>query len=308
MQTNFRLLSVAALTLLISFTSCKKDNVSKEEDGTELTVHSEDQSRVSAEMDAVTNEVNAAIEADASFTGRSQQNIMICNATAVADTSSNPWKITITYNGANCAGTHNRTGVVVVSKPAGVRWKDAGATLTVAYQNLKITRIADNKSITINGSHTLTNVSGGLLFQLPMLNQITHRIGSTGMSIKFDDNTTRTWQVARQRVFTYNNGIVITVTGTHSHNGMTGIAEWGTDRFGHTFYSSISQPLVVKQDCAFRLTGGEIKHSRLGVNATVTFGLNAAGQPTACPGANPYYFKLVWTGPAGNTHTALIPY
>ena len=101
---------------------------------------------------------------------------------------------------------------------------------------------------------------------------------------------------------------MISITGTHSHNGMTGIAEWGTDRFGHAFYSSITQPLLIKQDCAFRLTAGQIKHDRMGVNATVMFGLNAAGQPTTCPGANPYYFKLVWTGPAGNTHTALVPY
>ncbi len=197
MQTNFRLLSVAALTLVISFTACNKNNDPKPQDSTELTVHSEDQSRVSAEMDAVTNEVNAAIEADGSFTGRQQNITTICNATAVADTSGNPWTITITYNGANCMGSHTRTGVVVVSKPAGVRWRDAGAAITVTYQNVKITRVADNKSITINGSHTLTNVSGGLLVNLSTLNQITHRIASQGMSIKFDDNTTRTWQVAR---------------------------------------------------------------------------------------------------------------
>jgi len=298
---------MAALSFTLAFSSCQKED-SKKDDSTEITKHSEDQSNVSNEMDAVTNEVNTALEANGSFTGRQQNLMMVCNATAVADTSGNPWKITITYNGANCAGTHTRTGTVVVTKPAGVRWKDAGATVTVDYNNLKITRIADNKSITIDGSHTLTNVTGGLLIHLSNLNQIIHTINSSGMSIKFENNTVRTWQVARKRIYTYNNGIVISIHGTHSHNGVSGIAEWGTDRFGHPFYTVITQPLVIRQDCAFRLTSGEVKHNRIASNATVTFGLNANGQPTSCPGLNPFYFKLVWTGPAGITYTAIHPY
>jgi len=308
MQTNFRSFALAVLALSLTFTACKKEDSNKQEEETEITRHSEDQSAVAGEMDAVTNEVNVALEADPGFTGRQQNITSICNASAVADTTGNPWKITITYNGANCAGTHNRTGKVIITKPAGVRWKDAGATLTVTYQNLKITRIADNKSITINGAHTMTNVSGGLLVHLPMLNHIIHTINSSGMSIKFDDNTVRTWQVARKRVYTYNNGIVITIHGMHSHNGHTNIAEWGTDRFGHQFVTVIANPLVIRQDCMFRITAGQVSHHRANSNATVTFGLNASGQPTTCPGSGPYYLKLVWTGPAGNTYTAIRPY
>ena len=61
MQIKYRLLSVTALTLLISFSSCKKDD-QPTDNSTELKIHSEDQANVSAEMDAVTNEVNGAIE------------------------------------------------------------------------------------------------------------------------------------------------------------------------------------------------------------------------------------------------------
>ncbi|HRF19588.1 MAG TPA: hypothetical protein PK977_15540, partial [Chitinophagaceae bacterium] len=75
---------------------------------------------------------------------------------------------------------------------------------------------------------------------MPVLNTITHTITSSNMSVTFDDNTQRTWQVARQRVFTYNNGVVITVTGMHAANGITGIAEWGTNRFGNFFTTSIA--------------------------------------------------------------------
>jgi hypothetical protein len=191
--------------------------------------------------------------------------------------------------------------------PAGMHWKDAGAVLTVNIQNLKIKRLSDNKSITINGSHTVTNVNGGLLVQLPTLNNITHTIASSNMTITFDDNTQRAWQVARKRVFTYNNGVVLTITGNHTSGNNTGIAEWGTNRFGHAFTSSITSPLVFRQDCSLRLTSGQIKHEGF-ATATVTFGLDVSGNPTSCPGSGHYYLKLSWTGPAGNTHNMILPY
>lgn len=309
MQLNFRLLSVIALTVFTTFTACKKDNSTTTADpAVEVTVHSEDQSQVSGDMDAVTSEVSVALEADASFSGGRTQNISICGATAVADTTGNPRTITITFNGKNCTATHNREGVIVLSMPAGTRWKNAGAEITATYKNLKITRLSDNKSITINGSHTLTNVSGGLLKNLSSLASITHTINSNGMSIKFDDNTERIWQVARKRVYTYSGGVVVTISGTHTDGNNTNIAEWGINRFGHAFTTLITQPLVIRQDCNFRLTAGQVEHKGMAVTATATFGLDVSGLPTSCPATGGYYFKLVWVGANGNTTTKILPY
>ena len=99
----------------------------------------------------------------------------------------------------------------------GVHWKDQGASLTLTFQDLKITRVSDNKSITINGTHTYTNVTGGLLINLLILGTVTHSITSSNMSITFDDNTQRTWQVAKQRVYTFsgNNVSVTTIRNTY---------------------------------------------------------------------------------------------
>jgi hypothetical protein len=305
-----KILSLAAIILSFSFlfTACQKNATNDTDYSNESSVHSEDQSLFSGEVDAVSDDADAALDATAGFSGRGEQ-IQICNATVVVDTLSNPRTITITYNGANCWGNRTRTGVVVISMAQGVRWKNAGAIVNVNIQNLRITRISDNKSITINGTHTYTNVSGGLLFNLATLGTITHTITSSNMSVTFDNNTQRTWQVAKRRVFTYNNGIVITGTGMHSEGAVTGIAEWGTNRFGRTFTTAITQPLVVRQDCNFRLTSGKVEHNVAPVfNATVTFGLDSAGNPTSCPGAGAYYMKIVWTGPNGNPHTIIWPY
>ena len=222
---------------------------------------------------------------------------------------SNPRTITITYNGTNCLGNRTRTGVIVISMAQNVRWKNAGAILNVTFQNFKVTRLLDNKSITLNGTQTYTNVSGGLLINLPTLNTITHTITSSNMSVTFDNGSQRNWQVARQRVFTYNNGIVVTINGMHTDGTITGIAEWGTNRFGHAFITAITQPLVLRQDCNFRLVSGKVHHVSSNVfDATVTFGLDAAGNPTGCPGLGNYYMKIEWTGLLGVAHTAILPY
>src|SRR5438874_1619109 len=225
-KTTLHLLA-AVLFLIASFTACKKETSPSTDNTQEASVQSDDQARVSGETEASANDADAAMETSASFSGRYSQvqTPIICDATLVYDSVSNPRTITITYNGGNCWGTRTRTGAIILSMAQGVHWKDAGAAITITFQNLKITRLADNKSITINGSQTYTNVSGGLLINLPNLSSVIHTMTSSNMSITFDDNTQRTWQVAKQRVFTYNNGVVITTAGTHTDGAVTNIAE-----------------------------------------------------------------------------------
>lgn len=313
MKTKILSLFAAALCLTLSFISCQKDagDSSGSNDNTEeVTKHSDDDSRFSNESDGVANEINGVLETTAGFTGRpGGLQGFICDADIVVDTVSNPRTITITFDGTACVPGRTRTGKIIVSMAQGVRWNNAGAQINVTFQNFKITRTIDNKSITFNGTQTYTNVSGGLVINLASLGNITHTITSNNLSVTFDNGQQRTWQVARQRQFTYNNGVVITVTGMHTEGNVTGVAEWGTNRFGHSFTTSISSPLIFRQDCAFRLTAGEVKHATQLFNATVTFGLNASGNPTGCPGAAATYFlKAVWTGPLGNTHSVILPY
>jgi hypothetical protein len=305
MQIKFRLLSVIALIVFTSLVSCKKDVVLKFDTSTEVQTHSDDQTNVSNDMDDIANDVNVAVESSSTFSGKMENIKSICNATAVYDSVSNPRKITVTYGGANCYGTHSRTGVIVLSMATGTHWKDAGAVLTVTVTNLKITRLIDNKSITINGTQTFTNVSGGLMFNLASLQSITHTI-SGNMSITFDDNSVRAWQVARKRVFTYSGGIVITITGNHTDGNNTQIAEWGSNRYGHSFTTSITEPLVIRQDCDFRLTSGQVTHEGF-ATAIATFGLDANGNATSCPGTGHYNFKLEWVGLSGSK-SVILPY
>ncbi len=308
MKIRMHLLFIIAASTSLLFTACKKeDSTSTNEPPTslELATHADDETFFAGENDGLADDALSALNYEKAINGRVIAEI--CDASYDADTMSNPRKITITYNGASCNGKRTRTGVVVLSLPANVRWKDAGAALTVSIQNVRVTRLSDNKSVVLNGTQTYTNVSGGLLQNLASLQSITHTITSSGLEVAFDNGTKRNWQVARKRVFTYSNGIAVSLTGTHSENGKTNITEWGTNRFGRSFTCATLEPVVVRQDCNFRIVSGKVQHDQPSFTATFTFGLNASGDPTTCPGSGSYYGKLVWN--AGNLNQTLIfPY
>ena len=304
--------TVLFLSIALFFTACKKGSSDvTTEIFTESKIHADDHSMVSDQVDEVATDASTSAENVIAISGNGPLNFFPppCNATITYDTLNAIRKITITYNGLNCAGTRIRTGVVTLSIPVGILWKTAGAQLTVNITNLKITRVSDQKSITINGTKVITNVSGGLLRNLASLGTITHTITSTGMSITFDDGTQRTWQIAKKRIFTYSNGMVISTLGTYSDGTTSGIAEWGTNRFGNSFVTAIIDPMVIRQDCNFRLTSGHLKHLRLLRTVDVTFGLDVNGNPTSCPGlGGTYYMKIVWVNAAGQTVTNILPY
>ena len=323
-----RILVVVAFSGILF--SCNKSNSAKNSptSNTDLQTNSDDETRVATETDAAFDDVNSAMTAQFNVTGAAtaremEQRVLdgpgggvdsglICDATITLDTATNPHTITITYNGNNCALSRTRTGNIVISWPAGQLWRDAGAVVTVQFNNLAITRVSDNKTITINGTHAYTNVSGGSLISLPNSPgaSVTHTISSSNMQVTFDNGAKRDWNVARQRVFMYTQGYVITTSGLHTDGNVSGISEWGTDRFGTAFDVAILEPRVITQSCAWQLTAGEVALTNtLGVT-TITYGLNSGGTSTSCPvNGGTYYFQLSWTGASsGKTYTFILPY
>jgi hypothetical protein len=298
------------------FAACSKEIKTNLQDilATNLQVQSDDQSRVAAEVDGVADDANVILNHPdfASYgmntpAGANSIHNAICDATVSIDTSGSTRSIIIVYNGGNCGFNRIRTGTVVITMAKGVQWGNAGAEIVVNFNSLKIKRVSDNKTLTLNGTQTINNVSGGRLINLPQGITITHKITSSNMSLLFDNGMMRTWQVAKQRVFTYNNGVVVTATGLHSDGTHDGIAEWGSNRFGIPFASAVTQPIVVKQDCSFRVVSGQVTHYRQDVTTTATFGLDATGNATTCPGTGKYYLKLVWADSA-KSYTLILPY
>jgi hypothetical protein len=308
-------LKIVSIFSLIFFSfillnACKKgDDAPKQTESEEISDAVSDESQVTSEMDAIAIDAGTAIEYEASFSGgNSVVDQIICDATIQYNTESDPMTITITYNGSNCGGGRSRTGSIVLSMAKETKWKNAGASFTVTFNDLKIAKTGTDKSITITGTHTITNVSGGLLINLANEGPITHTITSENMKVSFNNGTARTWNVAKQRVYTYNNGAVLSITGMHENGDEHHIAEWGTNRAGVNFTTSTVEPVVVKQSCNFRVTGGSVKHSTNAYSAIATFGLNAGGEIIDCPGTGSYFYKLEWTGKNGGSLSLILPY
>ncbi|HMC99775.1 MAG TPA: hypothetical protein VKH37_06475, partial [Ferruginibacter sp.] len=213
MKRRIQFLLATVLAVSVVFIGCKKnDTSSSSSDDTALTTHSDDQSTFSQTTDDIANDGNDAIEASPAFLGKpgdangTNGVTTLCHATATLDSTATLRRLTVIYNGLNCIGTRNRVGTVVFTMPLAQHWKDAGAVLTVNVQSLVITRVSDSKSLTINGTGTITNVSGGRLINLGQPGgptSITHDIASAGVTVTFNDGTQRSWQISKRRVFTY---------------------------------------------------------------------------------------------------------
>jgi hypothetical protein len=324
---KMQFLRIAIVVICLGFAfACNKNNSSESDSATTADVQnqSDDQTMVSNEDDAISNDIDGALSSSASVAGASAtttvtstvtntsvQSVVnaICDANVTIDTTATTRIVTITYNGSNCWGNRTRSGSIVITAPKAKYWGDPNTAVTIAVNNLKITRTRDGRTVTFNGSKTITNVTGGLLKNLATISGgITHTISGT-LSITYNNGKTAEWNVSKKRIFTYNNGIVITTTGTHSDGTNTNIAEWGTNRLGVSFASLITVPRVIAQSCNFRLTGGENKIiDSKGAVATITYGLDASGNPTSCPGAGSYYAKLVYVGAGGKMYTYIFPY
>jgi hypothetical protein len=292
-----------------------------------LQTQSDDQTMASNEDDAMNSDADAAMSSNASIAGSSlnattannrigdmgvngvDSASVICDATITVDTTSSTRTVTITYNGSNCWGNRTRTGSIVITVPRGIHWGDSAATASITIDALKITRVSDNHTITFNGNKTITNLTGGLLKNLATLQTIMHSISAT-MTITYNNGKTADWNCSKQRVFTYNDGVVITTTGTHSDGTNTNVAEWGTNRFGVSYESLITTPKVIAQSCDYRLTAGanELLNGNNSATATITYGLDSTGAPTTCPVSGSYYAELVFVSAAGKTYTYIFPY
>ena len=309
-KSLFNLLMALTALLMLTVVSCKKSSTDTDTDYTEeFKTQSEDHTLMSSQSDDVTADVNTILENDPTLAGRPLYTI--CGATVASGSTFTTRTVTITFNGNNCNNTRLRTGTIELSIPKTKKWKDAGTVLTLTFTNFKIKRLSDSKSITLNGTETYTNTSGGTLLNVAVNNAtVTHDIASSGLSLTFDDGTQRLWEVSKRRVYSNSGGnITLTVTGTHSDGTNSDIAEWGTNRRGKVFTARIVEPIVMKQDCEFRIGSGKICYTKFVVPVYLTFGLNASGVTTTCPGiSNPYYLKIEWNKLNGTAQSVLLAY
>lgn len=295
-----KFLTFALLNLLtagVILTSCQKDDkdVKGSNDPSTMTNLNDDEGRVEEAMDESLKDAEGVMS---NVNGNLKNRWVPCNATLDSTAVTND-TITyfITYNGLSCDGNRNRTGQVEIKKHVDTHFGDQGATLKIRHINFTITKTGTNHTIILNGSKTLTNVSGGYLFMLGMhngLDKIIHRVTGNN-EVTFASGTSRSWNIARQRTFTGEpDHMVVTVEGLGSADTYNNLVTWGLNRNDEKFYTQISQPVIYKENCEWHPVSGIKIHSlpEAEKNAIVTFGY-IENQPITgdqCP----THFKVDW--------------
>ena len=304
MKKTIKLLPIAIILIGISISGCKKDK-SSSTDTNSMQQLAKDDNQVQSTSDDVTNDVNDAVsphlasKSTADWWLNTHCNVALDSVITTGSVDT----LKFTYSGLNCKGTLNKNGSVYVLRAKGVHWKDAGALVSIIFNNLRVTKVSNGKTFTFSGSKTFTNISGGLLIQLgTAFNSIVHQVAGT-LNIKFDDGTSRTWNVARQKTFTGTfdistltfSNLSLTVTGLGSSNGYTNLEAWGTNRNGEAFYSQITTGILFREDCAWRAVAGQLVHQIPSApkSATISYGYDSSNNPTTIY-ANVSEYKLDW--------------
>ncbi len=289
---RFSVILFAVLSMVI--TGCKKDkNKDNSVDSTSLQQLVSDETALNnADNDAM-NDANDVI----SKNGQKEMDWAPCNATLDSSAVVNDtMTYYITYNGLNCNGNRIRTGQIEVRKNVNDHWSTAGTKVYVTLVNLRVTKVSNNKAMTLNGQKIYENVSGGLISQLGNgVNSIVHKI-TGNITATFDDNSTKTWSISRQRTFTGTPGdLTMTTEGFGNADGFSNLVVWGTNRHGEAFYTQITQSVIHRQACGWDPCSG-VKIYQIpsdGKKATVTFGYDDNNQPVT--GSNcPTRCKVDW--------------
>ena len=297
--------------------SCKKaaDTLVNNIDATNTSKaksQSIDASLINGETDQTDNDVDNSASACAKMSGAGNTNTSSGVADASIDSSSSLKTITINYNGTQ-VGCKKRTGSITVDLINGTRWVDVGAVIQYTFNNFKVFNVCTNKSVTISGTRTLTNVLGGNVYTLAIARtpKLTHKVRANYNVTFVDSNgTTKTaqWNVARKTDIIYANSFFgVTNAGDTTISSVSSVESWGTTRDGYSYTTQFTTPLVSNTACGlWKPTVGAIIHTVGGFPFTVQYGLDATGNQVTSGCAA--YYKISWLTVAGATVSVLLPY
>jgi len=311
--------------------SCKKNDTSTTpattnnttDDTGVQTQNGTDDSRVNSDMEQADVDVNDALSASSTYSMKINGSVLPpaypCGATV--DTSQKSSGIVIlTYDGTSvCNGDSvKRSGSVkieLLNYPA-MKWIDTNATAKITYTNYKVTPKLSNKSFTYDGVKYISNLSGGLVYQMSV-NTVVHKIRANNISITFDDGKQKNWSIARTKLWKNLTGLAsspffeVTVSGdttvTINSNGYSNVAVWGVNRNGDNFAVQITTPVKSNAFCGwYRPTSGVRTYSGIAHTLTVTYGVDASGVVLTSGCA--YGFRLNWVNAGGQSKSVVVAY
>jgi hypothetical protein len=310
MKTKSVLFAISGVIVAsaLTFTSCKKKQEFKKEDGQA----SVDNRTVQSENDAAVNDINTEISNNSFLRGRTSNGASIRSALGITAAGYNVdttgaylGTIKINYDGTTISN-RSRTGsirVTIQNYVQGKRWKDQGCVLQVDYLAYKITGPSDGKSVQFDGTQLLTNVTGDGWWELLITktkSSIATSVTGTNLNVLFDDGKAAVYNINRKFTYTYvSNILTCTGEGIGSADGLSSLENYGTTRDGDAFTSQVSTPIVWNLTCGWWAPiQGEavIKVDSKDFSLDCKFGVDATGNSVSVgPNQCPYGWKVEWT-------------
>lgn len=307
-----------AYVLFFMLNACKKDtNTTTDNNNTGTTsgVVSDDEKTTASDESGVQEESNQALdEINLELNSGFKKTEATCGATVVRDSATKT--IILTYDGATDCSFKVRSGVVSAKLISGNEWKDQGAVVKVTFTNYKVVRSITingkvySRSYTINGTHNLTNVTGGGLVDLYFGKTVTLSVHGK-MSITFDNGKSRTWGYACKKTYVKSGSdFKVTIEGdstlSTTAGPVSGVLAAGTTRNGNTFYKAITTPIEATLSCGYgKPVKGEWQHKGL-ISFSVTLGVDSLGNAVTSDCA--YGFKVSWKNAAGDSKAVIVNY
>lgn len=295
-------LMLVAATVFVA-TGCKKESAINDDDTAAQATTATDESDVTNESNKAMDDANQSLNAAAFSSGRysSAERLLPSLCGASIDTFPTEKKIIITYDGTTCSKDgKKRTGSITLQL-VGDKWKNAGSTVTVTFNDYAVTK-PNGKTFKLNGSHTITNVSGGLVWQ--GTTPVVHNASGT-LKLSFENGTTREWTVTRKITYTLDNTkhkVKVESSGTDNKVIV------GTTRKGDPFTVTITTPLEANDVCGWNRPVAGVRTVTSGAfkSITATLGVDASGNAVAA-GDCADYFKISWTNAKGS-QSSIIKY
>jgi hypothetical protein len=281
----------------------------------------EDANDIKSESDNVNNDINSSIN-NTSIGGRTSASYSseLCGVTI--DSSQIANKILYyNFDGITPCFSPSRTrgGQIKVELINGNSWKDVGAVLKLTYNNFKVTKLSNNKSITFNGIKTLKNVNGINWFTfLLSTSNFKFQERALNIQVSFSDGGQATWNSARMTTWDYVPAnatpgipygyVKFTSNGDTLLNAVANTDSWGLNRSNQSFSTSYQSPWVSNSYCGFwRPTSGSLAHVVAGVNnLSIVLGVDQSGNPSTLSCA--YGYKVSWTPFGGTQQTHILSY
>ncbi|MCY7361270.1 MAG: hypothetical protein LH629_04260, partial [Ignavibacteria bacterium] len=283
----FSITCIAMIALL--FVACKKKdkNNTATLDAKTQQFHT-DNNNIKSENDQANDDINNTLSNIPSMGGRVEETLSSPMCGCTLDTSDLANKI-VYFNFDSVtpcfSPSRTRSGQIKAQLISGNKWGDVGAVLKVTFNNFKVTRSSDLKSVEFNGSKTLENINGnnwlGLLLGTADFN---YRERAFNINVTFDDGSIAIWNSARITTWSYNpsdSKLTFTTNGDTTINGISTVDSWGVNRFSQNFTINYNTPWVSNSYCGFwRPNSGQIVYTLDNASFSLTLGVDQNGNAT----------------------------